>query len=169
MKNLHHFTNYILATAGVLAILAFPKKVLSQNTVQEKNKKIIQEGFDKWSAATGSFFDLLTEDMRWEITGSSSLSKKYTGKKQFMDEVITPLNQRLSKKIVPKVRYLFADKDWVIALWDGQATASDGQPYNMSYAWFMQMQNGKITNVVAFLDGLRFEDILKRIAIERSN
>ncbi|RYY55043.1 MAG: nuclear transport factor 2 family protein [Chitinophagaceae bacterium] len=138
----------------------------TNSQVAETNKTIIREAFARWTNATGSFFDLLTDDMRWEITGSASLSKTYTGKQSFMDQVIVPLNQRLSQKIKPTVRYLFAENDWVIALWDGKATATDGQPYNMSYAWFMQMKDGRIFNVVAFLDGIRFNDILQRIPVQ---
>jgi hypothetical protein len=28
------------------------------------NKRIIKAGFDRWAQGTGSFFDLLTDDMR---------------------------------------------------------------------------------------------------------
>jgi ketosteroid isomerase-like protein len=80
-----------------------------------------------------------------------------------MDEVINPLNQRLSKKIVPTVRAVYAEGDMVIALMDGQATAKDNKPYNMSYAWFMQMKGGKIIKVTAFLDGIQFTDVMQRL------
>jgi len=71
-----------------------------------------------------------------------------------LDEVIDPLNKRLSKLIVPTVRSIFEDGNTVIAIWDGAATAADGQPYNVSYAWFMEMKAGKIIKVTAFLDTL---------------
>jgi ketosteroid isomerase-like protein len=127
------------------------------------NKQIIKAGFDRWAKGEGSFFDLLTDDVQWTITGSTPLSKTYTSKAQFLKEVIDPLNQRLSKKITPTVRALYADGDVVIALMDGQAVASDGQPYNMSYAWFMQMKKGKIIKVTAFLDGIQFSDVMDRL------
>ncbi|WP_223860540.1 nuclear transport factor 2-like protein [Spirosoma validum] len=53
----------------------------------------------------------------------------------------------------------------VIALIDGKATAKDGKPYNMSYAWFMKMKAGKIIQVDAFLDGIQFADIMKRLPV----
>jgi ketosteroid isomerase-like protein len=127
------------------------------------NKKIIKAGFDRWAKGQGSFFDLLTDDMQWTISGSTILSKTYTSKKQFLDEVIDPLNQRLSKRITPTVRGLYAEGNMVIALIDGQAVAKDDRPYNMAYAWFMEMKNGKIVKVTAFLDGLQFDDIMKRL------
>jgi hypothetical protein len=86
---------------------------------QQQNKKLIQEGFDRWTNGQGSFFDLLSDDVEWTITGTSPTSKTYTSRKQFLDEVIAPLSTRLSKQITPKVRALYADGDTVVALWDG--------------------------------------------------
>jgi ketosteroid isomerase-like protein len=131
---------------------------------QSENKKIVNAGFERWANGKGSFFDLLTDDVVWTINGSAPLSKTYRGKKQFLDEVINPLNERLSQKIVPSVRALYAEKDMVIALIDGKATATDGRPYNMSYAWFMQMKNGKIIKVDAFLDAIQFADVMQRVS-----
>lgn len=102
--------------------------------------------------------------MIWTINGSAPLSKTYKGKQQFLDEVINPLNERLLQKIVPTVRNLYAEGDIVIAFIDGKATAKDGQPYNMSYAWFMQMKNGKIIKVEAFLDGIQFANVMQRLS-----
>jgi ketosteroid isomerase-like protein len=127
------------------------------------NKAIIKASFERWATGQGSFFDLLTDDMEWTITGSTPLSKTYTSKKQFLDEVINPLNQRLSQKIIPTVRALYAEGNVVVALIEGKATAKDNQPYNMSYAWFMQMEKGKIVKVTAFLDGIQFADVMKRL------
>lgn len=129
----------------------------------KNNKEIIEQGFKKWANGSGNFFDLLTDDLQWTITGSTSLSKTYTSKKQFMDEVIDPLNVRLAKRIVPHVNAIYVDGDIVTAIWDGVATAIDGKPYNATYCWNMKMKGGKITNVVAFLDGIEFQDIMSRL------
>lgn len=129
------------------------------------NKELVKSHFQKWATGTGSFFELLDDHVQWTISGSSKLSKTYTSKKQLLDEVIDPLNKRLSKLIVPTVRSIFEDGSTVIAIWDGAATAADGHPYNVSYAWFMEIKQGKIIKVTAFLDTLDFEAIFKRIKI----
>jgi hypothetical protein len=135
----------------------------AKSTKTMANKRLVKDGFDKWANGTGSFFDLLADDLQWTITGSTPLSKTYTSKKQFMDEVINPLNERLSKTIIPKVTALYADGDVIIALWEGTATAKDGKPYNATYSWNMQVKNSKITHVIAFLDGIEFTDIMTRL------
>jgi len=130
---------------------------------ETSNKEIITKAFHDWHNGTGNFFDLLTEDMRWEITGSTPYSKVYGSKQEFLDSVIIPLNKKLKVKIKPTVRNIFVDADMVIALWDGEAVALDDRPYHSSYSWYMKMKNGKITDVVAFLDGMEFTDIMQRI------
>lgn len=149
----------------VVAILFAATGVVSAQ-IPDENKAIIKAGFERWAKGEASFFDLLTNDVQWTINGSAPLSKTYTSKKQFLEEVINPLNLRLSQKIVPTVRALYAEGDVVIVRMDGKATAKDGKPYNMSYAWFMQMQNGRIIKVDAFLDGIQFADIMKRIPVQ---
>jgi ketosteroid isomerase-like protein len=148
----------------ILAFLALIIGISATAQTESENKKIIQAGFERWASGKGSFFDLLTDDMVWTINGSAPLSKTYNGKQQFLDEVINPLNERLSQKIIPTVRNLFAEDDIVIALIDGKATANDGKAYDMTYAWFMKMKNGKIVKVEAFLDGIQFADVMKRLS-----
>jgi len=128
----------------------------------EANKQLIRDSFERWAAGKGSFFDLLAEDVSWTISGSSSLSKTYTSKQQLLDEVIVPLNALLSQKIVPTVREIYADGNTVIAIWDGKATAFNGDPYNVSYAWFMQLEKGRIVKVTAFLDTKDFDGIFEK-------
>ncbi len=138
------------------------------DTMEEKNKEIISKAFADWANGTGSFFDLLDENAEWTITGSSPISKTYTSRQQFLDEAITPINERLSARIVPKVRGIYADGDMVVVLWDGTATAKDGTPYNNTYSWFMTMKDGRIVEVVAFFDTIDFTEFWNRITPEKA-
>ncbi len=133
------------------------------DSMEEKNKAIVSEGFANWANGTGSFFDLLADDAEWTITGSSPVSKTYTSRQQFLDEAIIPINERLSARIIPTVRGIYADGDVVIALWDGVATARDGKPYENTYSWYMTMKDGRIVKVVAFFDTIDFTEFWNRV------
>lgn len=132
------------------------------NTMQT-NKDLIQSYFKKWADGTGTVFEILDDNATWTISGTSPLSKTYTSKKQLIDEVINPLNTRLSQKIIPTIKNIYEDGNTVIVIWDGKAIAKDGQPYNVTYAWFMEIENGKIIKVTAFLDTIDFSEIFSRI------
>jgi len=153
----------LLKTLFIMIIFSTSANAQNYGKEETQNKEIITKAFQKWHDGTENFFDLLTDDMKWEITGSTPYSKIYNSKQEFLDAVIIPLNKKLKVKIKPSIRNIFVDKDMVIALWDGEATAMDGKPYRSSYSWYMKMEKGKIVNVVAFLDGIEFTDIMKRI------
>jgi ketosteroid isomerase-like protein len=80
-----------------------------------------------------------------------------------MREVIRPFNARMSVGLRPSMRHLYADGDTVIAFFDGQGTARDGQPYSNTYAWFMTMRGERIIEVFAFFDSVEFNDFWARV------
>jgi ketosteroid isomerase-like protein len=134
------------------------------NSIESRNKQIIQSGFDKWVAGTGGIFDILTDDAKWTIVGNSPMSRTYNSKKELIDEVIAPFGARMSKRFVPTVRALYADGDMVIAFFDGKGTALDGKPYQNTYTWYMRLMDEKIIDVVAFFDTIEFTDFWTRVA-----
>jgi uncharacterized protein len=136
-------------------------------SVEARNKQIVQAGFDKWKAGTGSVFDDLAPDAEWTITGNSPVSKTFS-RQEFLDQVITPFNARLSKRLIPTVRAIYADGDMVIAFFDGAGTALDGKPYENTYTWYLRMKDGKIVDVVAFFDTIEFTDFWTRITPTKS-
>lgn len=130
---------------------------------ETRNKKIVQAAFDAWSGGTGSVFELLESDARWTIVGNSPVSKTFPSRQAFLDAVIEPFNARLSRRLVPSVRGIYADGDMVIALFDGEAVARDGKPYRNTYTWYLEMREGRIVEVVAFFDTIEFTDLWTRI------
>ncbi|MBD2034316.1 nuclear transport factor 2 family protein [Leptolyngbya sp. FACHB-321] len=129
----------------------------------EVNKQLIQASFDRWRTDTGGPFELLAADATWTITGQSLAVKRYASRDEFLDAVIKPFNARLTKPPVPTIRGLHSEGDTVIVLFDGEATALDGKPYRNTYAWFMQLQDGKIVNVTAFFDSITFDEFWRRV------
>ena len=80
-----------------------------------------------------------------------------------MSEVIRPFNARMSVGLKPTIRRMYADGDTVIVFFDASGTAKDGVPYANTYAWFLQLQDGKITNASALFDSIAFNELWKRV------
>jgi ketosteroid isomerase-like protein len=134
---------------------------------EDAAKERLRVAFDAWAAGTGGPFDLLAADATWTIVGNSPVSRAYGSKQEFIDVVITPFNARMSEPLVPTVRGLFADGDWVVVLFDGRATARDGQPYSNTYTWYMRFAPGgepdRVVEVIAFFDTIEFTDFWQRV------
>ena len=127
------------------------------------NKATIARAFEAWAAGTGGPYALLDDDATWTIVGNSPASRRYGSRREFLDLVIDPFNARMASPLVPTVRALYAEDDWVIALFDASGTARDGKPYNNTYSWYLRLRDGRIVEAIAFFDTIEFTDFWQRI------
>lgn len=135
----------------------------SDNSMEVQNKDAIQTAFQAWRDGSGNVFNLLTPDAKWTIVGNAVVSRTYQSRQEFIDAVIHPFNARMSRRLIPAVRGIYADGDMVVALFDAEAIARDGKPYRNTYTWYMKMRGGKVSEVVAFFDTIEFMDLWQRV------
>jgi ketosteroid isomerase-like protein len=155
-------------SVGALAMCAMVTPAQSQTCmIPNGNKVLVQQAFDAWAAGTGSPYDLLAENVTWTITGNSLASKTYGSREAFIGEVIRPFNARMSVGLKPTIRRMYTDGDTVIVFFDASGTAKDGVPYANTYAWFLQLQDGKITNASAFFDSIAFNELWRRVPVSQ--
>ena len=152
-----------LTIGGALLMISDAALAEPAQGLEEQNRALIAKGFEAWANGTGSPYDLLAEDASWTITGTSMAAKTYPTKEVFMREVIRPFNARMRTRLIPSVRNLYAEGDTVIAFFDAKGTAKDGQPYANTYAWIMDMKDGKIVRASAFFDSITFDNFWRRI------
>jgi ketosteroid isomerase-like protein len=127
------------------------------------NLATVRVGFDAWADGTGSPYDALAENVQWEIVGNSAASRMYTSKADFIDNVITPFNARMSERLIPTIRDMYADGDTVVVFFDAQGTARDNVPYRNTYAWLLTLRDGQIVTASAFFDSIAFNDLWQRV------
>jgi uncharacterized protein len=53
--------------------------------------------------------------------------------------------------------------DTVVVFFDASGTARDGKPYANTYAWFLDLRDGKIVKAFAFFDSVVFNDFWTRV------
>jgi ketosteroid isomerase-like protein len=133
------------------------------DSTESRNKSIVAASFKAWNDGTGSPFDLLADDASWTIVGRSIASKTYHGREAFMRDVIRPFNARMCEPLKPTVRRIYADGNTVIVFFDAKGTAGDGKPYVNTYAWFLEMRDGRVTSASAFFDALAFNELWTRV------
>jgi uncharacterized protein len=79
-----------------------------------------------------------------------------------MSEVIRPFNARMKVGLKPTIRNLYAEGDTVIVFFDASGTARAGKPHANTYAWFLDMRDGKIVKAFAFFDSVVFNEFWQR-------
>ena len=167
MISVSHCFRMALVGWTVIAMTAlWPQMVTASANVDiaANNKRIVTEAFDRWAAGGTTFFnDLLALDVVWTIEGSGPNAVAHRGRNALMERAVQPLAVRLSAPLKPVSKRIWADGDHVIVHWEGTAPVRDGQTYTNRYVWIMRMQDGKATEVHAFLDLAKFDDVLRRV------
>ncbi|MDF2828703.1 MAG: hypothetical protein K0R01_1986 [Mycobacterium sp.] len=152
-----------LALAFMFALPMGTASAQPYDSTESANLATVRSGFDAWANGTGSPYDALAENVRWEIVGNSVASRIYTSKADFIDNVIAPFNARMSQRLVPTVRDIYADGDTVVVFFDAEGTARDGVPYRNTYSWFLTLRDGQIVKASAFFDSIAFNDLWRRV------
>jgi len=154
----------LIAAGAGLAFMAQGVRAQPTDNEEARNRALIQQSFEHWRNGTGSPYDLLAEDAQWTITGNSLAARTYPNREAFMSMVIRPFNARMSTRLIPTVPRLYVEGTTVIAFFDAEGTARDGEPYRNTYAWFLEMRGGKIVRAHAFFDSIAFDALWKRVA-----
>jgi len=118
-----------------------------------ENKKLIQDVFAEWAKGDGgAFFNILADDVRWTVIGTSPVSRTYTSRQAFLDGATKPLSAKLAGPIQPTVRNIIVEGDNIVLQWEGKATSKSGKAYNNSYCWVMKINSGKVIEGTAYID-----------------
>lgn len=153
--------NRLMCVAALCVALSLPVAAFATENEEARNTALVTEAFDNWKAGRGSLFDLLADDAEWTVAGTSPSSGTYRGRAAFMEQAVRPITERLATPIVPQVRHILAQGDHVVVIWDGTATAHDGSAYTNQYAWHLQLADGRITHVTAFLDTWALQQLMQ--------
>lgn len=150
----------VIAMAGLVgsAVHAQPSQDL-----EKQNLQTVRASFDAWRAGTGGPYDLLAPNAAWTIVGRSLASKTYPSREAFLSEVIRPFNARMRAPLKPTIRQIHASRNSVVVFFDAQGTALDGRSYANTYAWFLEMKDGRIVGAHAFFDSIAFNDLWQRV------
>ncbi|HYA34760.1 MAG TPA: nuclear transport factor 2 family protein [Candidatus Binataceae bacterium] len=120
---------------------------------ESENKSLIRQALSLWAAGNANaFFDLLADDVRWTVIGSTRISRAFTSKRAFLDGAVQPLMAQLATPIKPSILDVIAEGDKVVVQWDGSATAKNGKPYNQRYCWVIRVVDGRVREGIAYLD-----------------
>jgi ketosteroid isomerase-like protein len=118
-----------------------------------QNRKLIEDAFNAWARGDRSAFNnLLADDLRWTVIGTSPVSGRYNSKREFLEGAGARMAEKLATPIQPTVRHVIADGNMVALVFDGRATGKNGTDYHQTYCWVLAVEGGKIREGTAYLD-----------------
>src|ERR1700759_156094 len=100
----------------------------------QSNRAIVTSAFRAWMDGTGYVGSIFADDMTWEITGRSAVSRTFANTQQFMDEVLRAFAARFpaaspSRPVTIRAVYDDEPNSTVVVLWDGRGTTTAGTVY----------------------------------------
>ena len=97
--------------------------------------------------------DSLADDVEWTIIGSTVLSGTSRGKQEVIDKLLKPIRARLADgPIVFQPERFIAEGEYVVMQAHGRATALSGKPYNNTYCIVCRIVDGKVKEMVDYID-----------------
>jgi ketosteroid isomerase-like protein len=124
------------------------------------NKTLVRDAFMPWEQGDSApFFALIDEDVRWTVIGTTVASGDFDSKQAVIDEAFGPLLERLDGPLTARFIEVAADGDRVFLRFESTGVSTSGVRYDQAYCWAMTMRDGRITEIVAYLD----TDLLARV------
>ena len=139
---------------------------MASDNETERNRSAMTAAFEAWRDDNTPITEIFAPEMTWRIEGHSAASRSYASTSEFIDEVLAPFARRFSTTDPFRpvnIRGVYADGDTVIVHWDGRGTTINDTVYENTYAWIMQMCDGRVVDGIAFYDSISFNELWERV------
>jgi uncharacterized protein len=98
------------------------------------------------------FVDAMADDFRWVIAGSSRWSRTFEGKHAVITQLFGMLRATIADRVCTHASRFIADGDTVVVEARGDNTTRAGVPYRNSYCMIYTLRDGKLREVVEYMD-----------------
>ena len=118
------------------------------------NKQLLQDIYAQISRGNlQPLLDSMADDIQWTIIGSTAVSGTSRGKQEVIDKLLKPVRARLADgPIVFQPERFIAEGEYVVMQANGRATALSGKPYNNTYCIVCRIVDGKVKEMVDYVD-----------------
>ncbi len=118
-------------------------------TSKETVRKMFS-GLDRGNAE--AFLAALADDVSWTIMGTTKFSGTFRGKEDAMRRLLAPLMEALEGGLALTPDSFVAEGDTVVVQARGKARTRTGKPYNNSYCQIFRLSDGKVKEIIEYLD-----------------
>lgn len=125
-----------------------------------ENQDTVRRFLDQMAEDPEAALAMLEPDAAWTTTGTTPLSGTHRGAAALVEELLTPFGEICEgyKLVVDEI---FGEGERVAALAHGEGGQTrTGIPYRNRYAFVMRVRNGRIAEVVEYMDTVAVETAL---------
>ena len=118
-----------------------------------ENKELLRDAFTE--AAKGNarpFIELLADDVRWTIIGTTAWSRTYEGKQSVLDDLLRPLSKQLHGRNIIAANRFIAEDDHVVVEARGRNSTVAGVRYHNQYCFVFRLADGRVRELTEYSD-----------------
>jgi ketosteroid isomerase-like protein len=118
-----------------------------------ENKELVQAAYAELAEGNGKpFVDLLADDIRWRIIGTTEWSGTWEGKAAVQRGLLDPLFAQFATRYRNRAIRLIAEDDYVVIECRGDVTTKSGRPYRNTYCYVCRLEGGKVRELTEYCD-----------------
>jgi ketosteroid isomerase-like protein len=118
-----------------------------------ENKELLRHAFTEVAKGDSRpFVELLADDVRWTVIGSTAWSGTYEGKKAVLDELLRPLARQLHGRTIIAAHRFIAEDDLVVVEARGRNSTTAGVRYHNEYCWVFRLVDGRVRELTEYAD-----------------
>ncbi|MBA3594505.1 MAG: nuclear transport factor 2 family protein [Polaromonas sp.] len=117
------------------------------------NKQLMRFIFTELAQGNGRpFVDAMADNFCWILTGQTAWSRRYEGKQVVREQLFKPLFAQFAGTYVNRATRFVAEDDMVVVECRGEVTTHKGRSYNNQYCYVCRLADGKLVELVEYLD-----------------
>lgn len=118
-----------------------------------ENKQLLQRVFAEMANGnTKPFGEILADNVRWKIIGSTRYSKVFEGKQIVYKELLEPLFSQFANQYANRAHRFIAEEDYVVVEARGRVSTKAGKEYNNEYCYVFRFADGKARELTEYCD-----------------
>jgi hypothetical protein len=118
-----------------------------------ENKAVLQQAFAETAKGNGRpFVDMMANDVRWSIIGSTAWSRTYEGKADVLANLLGPLATNFNGPNTVTAERFIGEDDLVAVEGRNRSVTHDGTAYANRYCWVFTFRDGKVAEIVEYCD-----------------
>jgi uncharacterized protein len=126
-------------------------------------KQLLQAVFAGLAAGDSkAFVESVADDFCWTLTGTTKWSGTYRGKAAVMNELMRPLFANFETRYTNTAQRFIAEGAWVVVECHGNVQTKRGQRYDNRYCWVCRVEEGKLKEVIEYMDTALVAAVLER-------
>ncbi len=117
------------------------------------SRAVVKQWFDHIADGDAqAAFALCTHDIAYSLKGTTPVSGTYRGLEAIFNDFFAPWSKQIDGHITLSVDEMIGDGDRIVVLSRGESTTTLGKPYNNEYAFVFGIRDGKICEIIEYMD-----------------